>query len=87
MKISEEDFYKICGKDTDVVLAELQGKGIGTYVCGYKSIWSIDRDSLESALSYYKNYEKKNANTLWKWIISVIISTIDAFIGILLKIN
>lgn len=74
MKISEEEFHEICGKYTDNVLAELHNKKIGTYVSGYKSIWSIKQDLLESALSDYKSMERDRSRSLWKWIIGLIIS-------------
>jgi len=74
MRISEEEFHEICGKYTDTVLAELHNKKVGTYVSGYKSIWSIKQDHLESALSNYKLMERDKNRSFWKWIIGLIIS-------------
>lgn len=85
MKITEDDFQKICGKHTDAVFAELHDKKIGTYIHGYKSIWSIDPDKLESSLSNYKSLEEGEKGSLWKWIIGLIVSVagvIAAFLGI-----
>lgn len=85
MKVSEEDFQKICGKQTDAVFAELHGKKIGTYISGYKSIWSISPEKLESSLSNYKSFERGEKGLLWKWVIGLIVSVagvIAAFLGI-----
>ena len=89
MKISEEDFQKICGKHTDAVFAELHDKRIGTYIHGYKSIWSIHPDKLESSLSYYKSLVKRENRLFWKWIIGLIVSVagvIAAFLALVSKV-
>ena len=86
MKISTDDFQKICGKHTDAVFAELHDNKIGTYVTGYKSIWSVRTDELESALLHYKSIERGKTNSLLKWIIGLIISAagaVTAFLSIL----
>ncbi|MBQ3753680.1 MAG: hypothetical protein II864_09070 [Prevotella sp.] len=83
MKISEEDFKKICGKYTDAVLAELHSKKVGTYVSGYKSIWSIRQDNIELALTNYKSMVKENNGSLWKWIVGLIISAAGVISAIL----
>lgn len=83
MKISEEEFHEICGKYTDTVLAELHNKKVGTYICGYKSIWSIKQNNLESALSNYKSMERDNSRSLWKWIIGIIISVAGVIAALL----
>ncbi len=85
MRISEEDFRKICGKHTDAVFAELHDKKIGSYISGDKSIWSINLDKLESSLSNYKSLEGGEKGSLWKWIIGLIVSVagiIAAFLDI-----
>lgn len=82
MKISQEEFKEICGKDTDAVLAELRIKKIGTYVRGYKSIWSISQNCLESALSSYKSMEKNKNSSFWQWIINLIISVFSLVVAI-----
>ena len=84
MEIPEEVFQKICGEQTDAVLAELKNQRIGTYVSGFKSIWSINRDSLEMALSHYKSISEEKNSSLWKWVICIVISIIGIMIGVLL---
>ena len=84
MKISEEMFKEICGKYTDTVLAELKRQKIGTYVCGYKSIWSINHDSLETALSHYKCITEDMNKSLWKWIVGIGVSIIGIVLELLL---
>ena len=82
MKISEETFYLICGKQTEAVLAELKQQKVGTFVNGYKSIWSVNQDSLELALTRYKSQTKEARDIKWKWIVGIAIP----IIGILLSI-
>lgn len=83
MKISEEEFRKICGEQTDAVLAELRQQKFGTYVSGFQSIWSINRDSFERALTYYQDLCAEKSNSKWKWIIGIAISIISIIIGLL----
>lgn len=54
MKIDEDEFENICGDKVDCVLAELKRKNIGSFVAGYKSIWSINGKQLHMGLNYYK---------------------------------
>lgn len=83
MKISENEFGEICGEQTDAVLAELKRQKFGTFVCGYHSIWSINRDTLEHALTYYQELCSENSNSKWKWIIGIATPVIGIIISLL----
>lgn len=84
LRISEKEFHKICGKQTDAVLADLKHHKIGTYVKGFKSIWFINRISLEIGLSHYECMTEEKKSSMWKWFTGIIISIIGTLIGILL---
>lgn len=82
MRISENEFREICGEQIDVVLAELKHQKYGTFIRGYRSIWSINRDTLEKALTYYQELcSEKNAYK-WKWIIGIVVPVIGIIIGL-----
>lgn len=82
MRISEKKFREICGEQTDAVLAELKHQKYGTFVSGCRSIWSINRDTLEHALTYYQELCSEKKATKWKWIIGIVIPIIGIIIGL-----
>lgn len=54
MKIDEDEFKNICGEQVDSVLVELKSKNIGSFIYGYKAIWSINQNQLHLGLNYYR---------------------------------
>ena len=74
---------RICGSKTDAVLAELKKRRIGTYVSGHKSIWSINNETLEYALSYYKNKRETHISARWMWITGISVTILGIIISAL----